>query len=74
MIVWLVYEIEQTNDEMMHIPMGPAFALTADNGSEITEAAFRQKLQQSALRHVAAIVASLLRERREHLPFGSARP
>ena len=42
-IVWLVYQIGETNEEMMHIPMGPDFTLTADDGSPITQAAFRQK-------------------------------
>ncbi|TCT43167.1 SCO family protein [Martelella mediterranea] len=42
-IIWLVYEIGQTNKEMMEIPLGPEFALTAGDGSEITEAALREK-------------------------------
>ena len=43
MIVWLVYEIGKTNEEMMNIPFGPKFALTDSNGDVITEAALREK-------------------------------
>lgn len=43
MIVWLVYDIGQTNEEMMKIPFGPEFTLTAGDGSPITEAALREK-------------------------------
>ncbi|MET3601601.1 SCO family protein [Martelella mangrovi] len=43
LIVWLVYEIGQTNEEMMNVPFGPEFQLTAGDGSTITEQALREK-------------------------------
>nr|WP_272211741.1 hypothetical protein [Marinicella sp. W31]MDC2877634.1 hypothetical protein [Marinicella sp. W31] len=29
LIVWLIYEIGKTNEEMMNVPFGPEFQLTA---------------------------------------------
>ncbi len=43
LIVWLIYEIGKTNEEMMNIPFGPEFQLTAGDGSVITQDALREK-------------------------------
>ncbi|WP_180901366.1 SCO family protein [Martelella soudanensis] len=42
-LIWLVYEIGETNEEMMNIPFGPSFQLTAGDGEPITEQALRDK-------------------------------